>query len=57
MEDVAIGYGYNNLEIVPPKTACVGAQQPLNYLTEQLRHEMAQIGFYEVLSLSLVRRS
>jgi len=55
MEDVAIGYGFNKILDVsaPPCTLTVGAQQPINKLTDQLRNEIAQAGFTEVLTLSL----
>jgi len=55
MEDVAIAYGYNKILDVakPPLTLTVGAQQPLNKLSDQLREEIAQAGYTEVLTLSL----
>jgi len=55
MEDVAIGYGFNKiLDIAsPPQTLTVGAQQPINKLTDQLRHSVAFAGYCEILSLSL----
>lgn len=54
MEDVAIAYGYNNLEITPPSTLTYGAQQPLNMLSDLLRYELAFAGYTEVLSFTLV---
>lgn len=57
MEDVAIAYGYNNLNIVPPSTLCVGSRQPLNKFTDQLRQEMAQYGFWEIVTLSLCSKA
>jgi len=55
MEDVSIGYGFNKILDVakPPITLTVGAQQPINKLSDQLREEIAQAGFTEVLTLSL----
>jgi len=55
MEDVAIAYGFNKILDIsaPPTTLTVGAQQPLNKLTDQLRNEIAQAGFTEILTLSL----
>jgi len=55
MEDVAIGYGFNKIldSAKPPITLTVGAQQPINKLSDQLREEIAQAGFTEVLTLSL----
>ena len=54
MEDVAIAYGYNNLEITPPKTLTYGGQQPVNMLSDLLRYELAFAGYTEVLSFALV---
>jgi len=55
MEDVAIGYGFNNIIAASkmPQTVTAGAQQPLNKLCDQLRNELAQAAFTEVLTLSL----
>jgi len=55
-EDVAIAYGYNNLNIVPPNTVTTGGQQPLNMLCDLLRYEMAFAGYTEVLSFALCSR-
>ena len=55
-EDVAIAYGYNNLNIVQPKTNTAGGQQPLNMLCDLLRYEVAFAGYTEVLSFALVSR-
>eukprot|EP01094_Clydonella_sp_ATCC50884_P013765 TRINITY_DN2404_c0_g1_i4.p1 TRINITY_DN2404_c0_g1~~TRINITY_DN2404_c0_g1_i4.p1 ORF type:complete len:339 (+),score=119.13 TRINITY_DN2404_c0_g1_i4:239-1255(+) len=57
MEDVAIAYGYNNLNIVTPKTLCVGMRQPLNKFTDQLRQELSQYGFWEIVTLSLCSKA
>jgi len=55
MEDVAIGYGFNKILSIakPPPTATSGAQRPLNKFCDQLRNEIAQAGFTEILTLSL----
>ena len=55
-EDVAISYGYNNIEKILPKTSTVAKQLPLNKLTDQLRSEVAQSGFTETLTFSLCSR-
>ena len=55
MEDLAIAYGYNNIERKIPPTNTVGTPQPINKLSDQLRHEVAQTGFVEALTLTLVR--
>lgn len=52
-EDVAIAYGYNNLQKRALTTTTVGRQQPINQLTDLLRYEIAQAGFTEVLTLGL----
>jgi len=56
MEDVAIAYGYNNLKIEFPLTNTHGKQQPINKLTDLLRHEVAMTGYSEVLTLTLCSR-
>uniref|UniRef100_A0A7S1CP76 phenylalanine--tRNA ligase n=1 Tax=Bicosoecida sp. CB-2014 TaxID=1486930 RepID=A0A7S1CP76_9STRA len=53
VEDVAIAYGYNNLPNTVPKTVTVGTQQPMNHLTDLLRHECAFAGYTEVLTHAL----
>ena len=53
MEDVAIAYGYNNIQRRIPNTVCNGKEQPLNQLTDMLRLEMAMAGYTEVLTWSL----
>lgn len=55
-EDVAIAYGYNNLEKTIPKTMTIATQQPINKLTDQLREQVAQAGFTEALTFSLCSR-
>eukprot|EP01128_Nolandella_sp_AFSM9_P010656 TRINITY_DN73_c9_g1_i1.p1 TRINITY_DN73_c9_g1~~TRINITY_DN73_c9_g1_i1.p1 ORF type:complete len:608 (+),score=184.57 TRINITY_DN73_c9_g1_i1:57-1826(+) len=55
MEDVAIGYGFNKIlaaaKVPPTNTSAV--QLPINKLGDQLRGEIAQAGYTEVLTLSL----
>ncbi|KDR06506.1 putative phenylalanyl-tRNA synthetase beta chain, partial [Zootermopsis nevadensis] len=53
-EDVAVAYGYNNIRKTIPKTATIGAQFPLNKLSDQLREQIAQAGFTEALTFALV---
>ena len=53
MEDVAIAYGYDNIEKTVPNTNTVGVQYPVNKLTDLLRYEFASCGFTEVLTLAL----
>uniref|UniRef100_A0A069DWA5 Phenylalanine--tRNA ligase beta subunit n=1 Tax=Panstrongylus megistus TaxID=65343 RepID=A0A069DWA5_9HEMI len=52
-EDAAIAFGYNNIVKKEPNFATVAIQDPLNKLSNQLRHEIAYAGFAEVLSFSL----
>jgi len=54
IEDVAVAYGFNNLKLIRPPTSTIGGQTGLNKLTDLLRHEIAQAGFTEVLTFSLV---
>jgi len=53
IEDVAIAYGYENINKVVPKTSTFAEQIPLNKLTDQLRESIAQAGFTEALTFSL----
>jgi phenylalanyl-tRNA synthetase beta chain len=57
MEDVAISYGYSNLIPLLPPTPTVASQFPLNNLTSKLRAGVAQAGFTEVLTFSLVTKA
>lgn len=53
-EDVAIAFGYNNIKKCLPETMSIASQYPLNKLTEQLREQVAQSGFTEALTFTLV---
>merc|ERR1712076_289885 len=53
MEDVAIAYGYNNIEKTLPKSMTIANQQSINKLTDLLRHSVAEAGFTEALTFSL----
>lgn len=57
MEDVAIAYGFNNLERRVPATVTVGRELPLNQLCELLRLECAMSGFTEILTWALCSRA
>lgn len=52
-EDAAIAFGYNNINKSFPKASCIAVQQPLNKLTDDLRQQIAQSGFTEVVTFSL----
>ncbi|ESO90473.1 hypothetical protein LOTGIDRAFT_217906 [Lottia gigantea] len=56
MEDVAIGYGFNNIIKTIPDTNCIANQFPLNKLTDLLRQEIAGAGFTEALTFALCSR-
>ncbi|XP_040306284.1 phenylalanine--tRNA ligase beta subunit [Herpailurus yagouaroundi] len=53
VEDAAIAYGYNNIQMALPKTYTIANQFPLNKLTELLRYDMAAAGFTEALTFAL----
>ncbi|XP_043848385.1 phenylalanine--tRNA ligase beta subunit [Dromiciops gliroides] len=53
VEDAAIAYGYNNIQMTIPKTYTIANQLPLNKLSELLRHDLAAAGFTEALTFAL----
>jgi len=55
-EDLAIAYGYNSIKKVLPQTVCSGYQQPINKLTDLVRYEMADYGYVECLTFSLLSK-
>lgn len=54
IEDIGIGYGFNNIEKVYPNTNTVGSFQPNNKFADMLRAELAQAGYNECLTFSLL---
>ena len=54
IEDVGIGYGFNNIERVFPENNTVGAFQPINKFSDLIRGELAQAGYVESLTFSLL---
>ncbi|XP_006008677.1 phenylalanine--tRNA ligase beta subunit isoform X2 [Latimeria chalumnae] len=56
VEDVAIAYGFNNIQRTIPKTYTIANQFPLNKLTELLRQDLAAAGFTEALTFALCSR-
>ena len=54
LEDIAIAYGYNKIEAKVPALAQTSRQIPLNRFTDILREIVAQAGFLEGLTFSLV---
>merc|ERR1719375_2449684 len=53
-EDVAIGFGYNNIVRTIPKARTVGRELPINHMSELLRQECAMAGFTEILTWALI---
>lgn len=53
-EDIGIAYGYNNIPKVFPPTNTIGKQIPQNKFSDLLRHELAQAGYIECLTMSLL---
>lgn len=56
IEDVAIAYGYNNIQMTIPQSGTISSEFSLNKLTDQLRQEIAMAGFTEALTFSLCSR-
>lgn len=56
VEDVAVAYGYNNIEKTFPRSVTVGRQQICTKVSERLRHEVVAAGFTEALTFSLCSR-
>lgn len=55
-EDLAIGFGYDNIKKLKPDTICNGYQQPINKLSELFRHELAYLGYIEALTFGLISK-
>lgn len=53
-EDIGIAYGYNNIPRVFPPTNTVGKQIPLHKFSDLIRAELAQAGYIESLTMSLL---
>jgi len=54
IEDIGIGFGFNNIERVFPENNTVGTYQPINKFTDLVRKELAQAGYVESLTFSLI---
>lgn len=54
IEDIGIAYGYNNIPLELPPTNTIGKQQPQNHFTDLVRAELAQAGYIECLTMSLL---
>ena len=55
-EDIGIGYGFNNIPKVYPPTNTVGSFQPSNKFSDLCRAELAQAGYIEQLTFSLLSK-
>lgn len=53
-EDIGIAYGYNNIPRVFPPTNTVGKQIPIHKFGDLIRSELAQAGYIESLTMSLL---
>ncbi|MDD5416534.1 MAG: phenylalanine--tRNA ligase subunit beta [Candidatus Aenigmarchaeota archaeon] len=56
IEDVAIGYGYNNMEAVLPNLATIGSLSKKEILTRKVREIMIGEGFQEFLNFVLTNK-
>eukprot|EP00053_Salpingoeca_punica_P012634 m.113361 g.113361 ORF g.113361 m.113361 type:complete len:597 (+) comp15996_c0_seq1:93-1883(+) len=54
-EDCAVAYGFNTIEWTIPKVPTVGKQLPINKLTDQMRHVLAEAGYSEALTFALCK--
>lgn len=52
-EDLAIGYGYDNIEPKMVPTLTIGRQRPEEKLSQTVREVMLGLGFSEIMSLQL----
>jgi phenylalanyl-tRNA synthetase beta chain len=56
-EDLAISYGFNNIQKCKPQTVCNGYQQPINKLTDLIRLELSFAGYIESLTMTLLSKN
>ncbi|OGI12230.1 phenylalanine--tRNA ligase subunit beta [Candidatus Micrarchaeota archaeon RBG_16_36_9] len=56
IEDVAIGYGYNNIEPILPKVATIGKESELEKLSRKIREVVIGLEFQEVLNFVLTSK-
>jgi len=55
-EDIAIAFGYNNIQKRLPRTSTIAKQLPVNKLSDLLKLDVALAGFTEGLTFSLCSR-
>ncbi len=53
IEDIAIGYGYDRIEVEYPQTNTIGETHPWNDAREVVREIMIGLGFTEVITFTL----
>jgi phenylalanyl-tRNA synthetase beta chain len=53
IEDMAVGYGYDNLEPTLPKVVTIGERDPVERLSEKGRRVMTGLGFTQVINCTL----
>jgi phenylalanyl-tRNA synthetase beta chain len=56
IEDIAIGYGYENFGKVLPKTQTIGSERPIERAADLVRQLMVGYGFWEVTTLTLTSK-
>lgn len=54
IEDLAIAYGYNNLDTAVPGAGKGAAEQPVNHITDLVRQELADAGLNECYNWALI---
>lgn len=53
IEDIAIGYGYDRIEPVFPKTVTIGTTHPVEGQKALIREIMVGLGYFEVMTFTL----
>jgi phenylalanyl-tRNA synthetase beta chain len=53
IEDIAIGYGYDNLEPTLPKVLTIGERAPIERISEKARRALTGLNFMEVMTYTL----
>ena len=56
IEDVAIGYGYNNIQPILPKLPTIGSQSELTSISRKTRDMMIGLGFQEIVNFVLTSK-
>ncbi|MCD4809168.1 MAG: phenylalanine--tRNA ligase subunit beta, partial [Methanosarcinales archaeon] len=53
LEDISIGYGYDNIPLVIPKTVTVGRQHPISIRRNEILQIMPGLGYDQVMPFTL----